>query len=80
MPDRFHEEETFSDGAHPLEGVPNNAELPVPEELVGKSKDIADQNGVTALVGEYVSRCLFSKNWQLRGRHHEDSYAPRDGI
>ena len=64
LPDRFGE--TFPEGEHPLEGVPNAAELPAPEELVGKSKDVADQNGVTALAGEYIARCLFSKNWQLR--------------
>ena len=38
----------------------------MPDELIGKSKDVADQNGVTSLCGEYVTRCLFSRNWQLR--------------
>lgn len=65
LPDRF-KEEAYPEGEHPLEGVPNVTDLPVPEELVGKSKDVADQNGVTALAGEYIARCLFSKNWQLR--------------
>lgn len=66
FPDRFKEEEAFPDGQHPLEGVPNSSDLPVPDDLIGKSKDVADQNGVTSLCGEYVTRCLFSKNWQLR--------------
>jgi len=66
MPSRFQDEETFEDGQHPLDGVPNHADLPTPEPLVGKARDVSDQNGVTNLVGEYVARCLFSKTWALR--------------
>lgn len=66
IPDRFKEDETFEQGKHPLEGIENFEELPVPDELRGKSRDVSDQNGVTALVGDYLARCLFSKNWQLR--------------
>jgi centrosomal protein CEP104 len=65
VPERF-KEENFSPGAHPLEGMPNFEELPIPEELRGKSRDVSDQNGVTTLVGDYLARCLFSRNWQLR--------------
>ena len=66
VPDRFQEPQTFEAGQHPLEGVPNHAELPAPEPLAGKAKDVSEQNGVTTLVGEYVARCLFSRVWVLR--------------
>mgnify|MGYP006077091709 CR=1 FL=1 len=66
MPERFREEESFPEGQHPLDGVPNYADLPTPEELSGKSKDVSDQSGVTNLVGDYIARCLFSKTWVLR--------------
>jgi len=66
IPDRFREEEHFATGEHPLEGINGLSELPAPEELAGKAKDVSDQSGVTALIGEYRARCLFSKVWTLR--------------
>ena len=55
-------------GPHPLEGVPNFSELPVPEPMAvgataGEGNDLAD---LVRLVGEYVVRCLLSKTWGLR--------------
>jgi centrosomal protein CEP104 len=58
-------EEYFPPGEHPLEGVDNFHELPPPEDLSGKSKEIADQ-GISALIGEYRARCLMSRTWGLR--------------
>mmetsp|Transcript_15369 Transcript_15369/g.23138 ORF Transcript_15369/g.23138 Transcript_15369/m.23138 type:complete len:861 (-) Transcript_15369:165-2747(-) len=56
----------FPPGQHPLEGVSNLSELPVPEELHGVNKDAADSSGMTALLGEYRASCIFSKVWALR--------------
>lgn len=64
-PSRFKDEK-FAPGQHPLEGVENLSELPTPEDLVGKSRDMSEQSGITGLIGEYRSRCLFSKVWALR--------------
>eukprot|EP01035_Chromulina_nebulosa_P021465 gene21465-27803_t len=59
-------EERFPPGQHPLEGIDNYAELPAPEQLLGKSKEIAETTGIVGLLGEYRARCLFSKTWSLR--------------
>jgi len=64
-PSRFREE-NFPPGQHPLEGVANIADLPSPEDLQGKARDISEQSGVTALIGEFRAACLFSKTWALR--------------
>ena len=64
-PGRFLEE-TFPEGQHPLENVANLADLPQPEELAGKARDVSDQSGVTALIGDYRARALFSRVWALR--------------
>jgi len=64
-PSRFRED-TFPAGKHPLEGVANLSELPAPEDLVGKARDVSEQSGVTHLIGDYRARCLFSKTWALR--------------
>lgn len=61
-----YKEEKFAPGSHPLEGVPNLSELPTPEDLIGKSRDLSEQSGITNLIGEYRARCLFSKVWILR--------------
>jgi centrosomal protein CEP104 len=66
IPDRFKKDEVFEPGSHPLEGVPNLSDLPSPDDLMGKAKDVSDQNGVTSLCGDYIARCLFSKTWALR--------------
>mmetsp|Transcript_9912 Transcript_9912/g.8858 ORF Transcript_9912/g.8858 Transcript_9912/m.8858 type:complete len:843 (-) Transcript_9912:96-2624(-) len=59
-------EERFPPGQHPLEGIDNYADLPAPEQLIGKSKEIAETTGIVGLIGEYRARCLFSKTWSLR--------------
>eukprot|EP00956_Cyclotella_meneghiniana_P011003 scaffold15417_cov71-Cyclotella_meneghiniana.AAC.4 len=50
---------------HPLAGIENAEELPPPEDI---SKDISTDliHKVEDLFGSYISKCLFSKNWQLR--------------
>eukprot|EP01032_Pedospumella_encystans_P013581 gene13581-15628_t len=58
--------ETFPPGQHPLEGVQGCEALPAPEALAKKSREIADANGIVALLGEYRTRCLFSKTFVLR--------------
>ncbi|KAJ1396116.1 hypothetical protein B484DRAFT_407424 [Ochromonadaceae sp. CCMP2298] len=58
--------EQFPAGQHPLEGVPGFDALPSPEALAGKSRETSEQGGITALIGEYRARCLFSKTWVLR--------------
>jgi len=55
-------------GVHPLDGVPNHEELPVPEPLPvgalsGEGNDLAE---VALLWGDYLVRCLLSKVWGLR--------------
>eukprot|EP01038_Epipyxis_sp_PR26KG_P015610 gene15610-21093_t len=59
-------EERFPPGQHPLEGVPNFLDLPPPEGLMGKSKELSSQSGIIQLIGEYRAKCLFSKTWVLR--------------
>eukprot|EP00929_Paragymnodinium_shiwhaense_P035233 TRINITY_DN19049_c0_g2_i2.p1 TRINITY_DN19049_c0_g2~~TRINITY_DN19049_c0_g2_i2.p1 ORF type:complete len:1031 (+),score=209.74 TRINITY_DN19049_c0_g2_i2:87-3095(+) len=50
-------------GGHPLAGVPNFEELPEPAPLA-PGNDKAMQ--ITPLLGEYVTQCIFSKQWNLR--------------
>mmetsp|Transcript_22355 Transcript_22355/g.69027 ORF Transcript_22355/g.69027 Transcript_22355/m.69027 type:complete len:845 (+) Transcript_22355:500-3034(+) len=49
-----------------LAGVPNAAELPVPESLVADVGANVDIASVRAILGDYRARCLLSKNWALR--------------
>jgi hypothetical protein len=51
--------------AHPLAGIDHADELPAPEEI---SKDVASDlvQRVEDLIGEYRSKCLFSKASELR--------------
>jgi len=49
-----------------LGGVPNSAELPEPEPFAADLGSDVDINSITALIGDYRARCLFSKNWTLR--------------
>jgi len=59
--------EQFPEGQHPLEGVPGFQTMPSPEPLsAGKAREMADQGGINNLLGEYRTRCLFSKTWILR--------------
>jgi len=57
---------SFPPGQHPLENVLNFQELSAPEALRGKSREVSEAAGITALVGEYRASCLFSKAWALR--------------
>lgn len=73
-------QEDFPDGKHPLIGVPNYHDLPTPEELSIKAKygsrdatatnvfhrEISSTHGIAGLLGDYITRCLFSKTWSLR--------------
>ncbi|KAG5188043.1 hypothetical protein JKP88DRAFT_269553 [Tribonema minus] len=59
------EEEVFAGGEHPLRGVPNLGDLPVPEPLLLKV-DSSEVQGLIAVLGEYVARCLYSRAWTLR--------------
>jgi hypothetical protein len=54
----------WAGGMHPLEGVPNSAELPVAEEISGV--DPSEVSGLVSHFGEYIARCVYSKSWQLR--------------
>ena len=62
---RADSNEMLPPGEHPLKDVPNYTELPTPEALAGKTKELAE-NGIMALLGEYRCRCLMSKTWLLR--------------
>ncbi|CAN0217894.1 unnamed protein product, partial [Phaeothamnion confervicola] len=57
--------ERFKPGQHPLEGVPGVDELPTPEALSSRV-DLSEVGGLNALLGDYVTRCLYSKAWVLR--------------
>jgi len=58
----------YEHGQHPLEGVPGFEEMPAPEDINddgGKnSPDFI--NKVEFVMGSYVTKCFFSKNWTLR--------------
>lgn len=56
----------FPNGEHPLEGVSNFMNLPVPEQVIKHSREFVEQTGLNALLGEYRVKCLFSKTWALR--------------
>lgn len=63
-----HEQGDDDGQMHPLVGVPNYEELPVPEPLAigalgGEGNELTE---VVRFVGEYVVRCLLSKQWSLR--------------
>lgn len=58
--------EDFPQGEHPLEGIPQYSDLPTPEPLSLLSRDYCEQTGLIKVLGEYLSRCLFSKVWLLR--------------
>jgi centrosomal protein CEP104 len=60
------DEERFAPGEHPLEGAGDVQALPTPEALNKKAKDLATESGISSLLGDYVTRCLFSKQWSLR--------------
>lgn len=49
-----------------LDGVPNAAELPLPESFDDDAMTDAGIIATRAVLGEYRARCLLSKNWALR--------------
>lgn len=49
---------------HPLAGVPNIEDLGEPEAVAAKEKEAAGP--VSNFVGDYITRSLFSKQWNLR--------------
>ena len=53
---------------HPLEGISGYQELPVPEELDATGKDASTDiiQNIESILGSYLARCFFSKNWSLR--------------
>uniref|UniRef100_A0A0G4HWC2 TOG domain-containing protein n=1 Tax=Chromera velia CCMP2878 TaxID=1169474 RepID=A0A0G4HWC2_9ALVE len=55
-----------SNSKHPLAGVPKIEELPPPEPLEKLTEGNKDAEAVAAVLGDYLTRCLYSKNWQLR--------------
>ncbi|KAL7547432.1 hypothetical protein ACHAWF_010746 [Thalassiosira exigua] len=55
------------DGAHPLGGVDNAEELPMPEEINEHGAASSDLiHKVEGIFGSYRTKSLFSKNWMLR--------------
>ena len=49
---------------HPLHGVPDALELPMPEPL--SAANAKDGRPLMAVFGEYVVQCLYSRQWNLR--------------
>ena len=61
-------EEEYNEDNHPLKGVPDYMALPVPENINNEGEGIAtDTNArIESLVGSYITKCFFSKNYALR--------------
>ena len=53
---------------HPLYGVPGYDDLPIPEDISYEDGHVSPEavQKVESLMGSYVSRCFYSKNWSLR--------------
>eukprot|EP00931_Biecheleriopsis_adriatica_P021357 TRINITY_DN1397_c4_g1_i1.p1 TRINITY_DN1397_c4_g1~~TRINITY_DN1397_c4_g1_i1.p1 ORF type:complete len:915 (-),score=205.75 TRINITY_DN1397_c4_g1_i1:39-2783(-) len=54
----------FDAANHPLSGVPNIEDLSQPEPLHANFQKEAEP--LIALIGEYVTRCVYAKSWNLR--------------
>ena len=76
---RFEEPCVEEGGRHPLEGVPDYLNLPLPEEINkadgGLSASVNSSNShastdsihkIETILGPYCTRCLLSKTWSLR--------------
>lgn len=63
-PDPPEERENFDAENHPLAGVPNVEDLSQPEPLHSSFQKEAEL--LNELFGEYLTRCVFSKTWNLR--------------
>ncbi|CAB1118634.1 unnamed protein product [Ectocarpus sp. CCAP 1310/34] len=59
------QEGRYPPGEHPLEGVPDLEDLTEPEPLSAKV-DLSEVQGLNNLLGDYLTRCLYSKTWSLR--------------
>ena len=72
-------ETTGQNGKHPLDGVPGFEKLPTPEEMyrshdrtlcsVSTTNSHTSSDSMTKIestIGEYLTRCVFSKEWKLR--------------
>ena len=58
---------TMPSPRHPLEGVPNYKDLPEPEPLLSEqSENQSNLQALSAVFGEYRTRCIFSKVFALR--------------
>jgi len=55
---------TFDQSGHPLRGVPNVEDLGPPDPLSSSFSQEAEP--LQALFGDYVTRCVYSKSWNLR--------------
>lgn len=65
--DNLPEQDSSLHAVIALEGVINVAELPEPEPYAAADVGAdADFTAFSAFLGEYRTRCLFSKNWTLR--------------
>ena len=58
----------FDEVNHPLKGVSNYMGLPYPEDIDNEGGETSSDTieRVEALLGEYVAKCFFSHNWNLR--------------
>lgn len=54
----------FDAANHPLSGVPNDEDLSEPEALHANFQKEAEP--LIAVFGDYVTRCVYSKSWNLR--------------
>mmetsp|Transcript_10008 Transcript_10008/g.21825 ORF Transcript_10008/g.21825 Transcript_10008/m.21825 type:complete len:907 (+) Transcript_10008:13-2733(+) len=53
----------YDNANHPLSGVPNFEDLGEPDAFPAAEKDAGE---LSRLFGEYLTRCLYSKAWNLR--------------
>ena len=62
-----HQEE-YNEDNHPLKGVPDYMALPAPEDINVEGGEIASDTiaRIESLVGSYLARCFFSRNYSLR--------------
>jgi len=60
--------EEYDEDNHPLIGVPDYMALPAPEDINDKGGEIAIDTiaRIESLVGSYLTRCFFSRNYSLR--------------
>lgn len=56
----------FTEENHPLEGVPGYEALPDPRDVSIRGENILLSKRIEELVGSYIMKCFFSRNWALR--------------